>query len=114
MPEEAKTDHTTVRFIYVPPNDQEKHFINGVYGGLTPRGEIICNFFFEYKEVPDSEEYIVKNSQLEVVKPTVQEPEFVREIKSVLVMNSVQAREIAEWLNGKADDCDKRVVEKIH
>lgn len=114
MPDEVNIAPTKVRFIYVPPNNREEHFINGVYGGLTPRGEIICNFFFEYKEVPDSEEYIVKNNQLEPVKPTVQEPEFIREIKSVLILNSVQAREIAEWLNGKADECDKRVEGKLH
>jgi len=96
-----------VRFIYIPLESNEKHFINGAYGGLTPRGEIICNFFFEYRELPDSEEATFEGDKLNVLIAPITEPEIIREIKCSIIMNPAQARSIAKWLVEKADDYDK-------
>jgi len=95
-----------VRFIYIQPDGCQKHFINGAIGGLTPRGEIICNFFFEYKELPDSEEAVIEDNQLKTLKVPISEPEIIREIKCSIILNHAQARKIAEWLVGKADEYD--------
>jgi hypothetical protein len=96
-----------VRFIYIQPESDERFFINGAIGGLTPRGEIICNFFFEYKDLPDTEVAVVEGNELKILKEHVSEPEIIREIKCSIILNHAQARKIAEWLVGKADDYDK-------
>ncbi|MCX6676325.1 MAG: hypothetical protein NTU95_00065 [Methanothrix sp.] len=95
-----------VRFIYIQPEAREKHFINGAIGGLTPRGEIICNFFLEYRELPDSEEAVIEGGQLRTLVEPVSEAEIVREIRCSIILDHVKAREIAQWLVGKADEYD--------
>ncbi len=50
-----------VKFTFQRPDDYKMYFVNGAYGGLTPHGDLICNFFFEYKTLPESEEAIATN-----------------------------------------------------
>lgn len=95
-----------VRFIYIQPDGSERHFINGAIGGLTPRGEILCNFFFEYKALPDSEDAVVEGNELKTLKETELETEIIREIRCSIILNPAQARKIAEWLVGNADNYD--------
>jgi len=95
-----------VRFIYIQPEACQKHFINGAIGGLTPRGEIICNFFLEYKELPDSEEAVIEGGKLKTLQEPILEPEIVREIQCSIILNHDKAREIAKWLIEKAEEHD--------
>lgn len=95
-----------VRFIYIQPEARDKHFINGAIGGLTPRGEIICNFFLEYRELPDNEVATIENGQIRTLVEPVSETEIVREIKCSIILDHNKAREIANWLVEKADEHD--------
>lgn len=108
MEEDSKSEKVSkIRFIYIQPEERSKHFINGAIGGLTPRGEILCNFFFEYKELPDSEEAAIEDGDLKPLKALVAVPEIIRDIKCGIIVNSDQARKIAEWFVQKADEHDK-------
>ena len=37
-----------VRFIYEKPESCDPTYVNGVQGGIKVRGELFCNFFFEF------------------------------------------------------------------
>lgn len=37
---------SNVRFVFRKAADYKLYYSNGAYGGLTPHGDIICNFFF--------------------------------------------------------------------
>lgn len=100
---ETSAEGLTVKFIYSKPEDYKLHYINGAYGGLTPRGDLICNFFFEYKELPEEEEHIIEGDQLKL-KPeginTVPR-EVLREMKTGVIMTPDQAEKLASWLTEK-------------
>jgi hypothetical protein len=66
----------------------------------------LCNFFFEYKALPDSEDAIVEGNELKPLRETDLEPEIIREIQCSIILNPAQARKIAEWLVGNADNYD--------
>lgn len=97
---------SNVRFIYIQPDACRRHFINGAIGGLTPRGEVLCNFFFEYKELPDSENAVVEGGKLRTIPEAISGAEIIREIQCGIILNPVQARSIAQWLVEKADESD--------
>jgi hypothetical protein len=100
-----------LRYIYIHPEAYEKHFINGAIGGLTPRGEILCNFFFEYKELPDFEDADIENNQVVPLKESAPVMEIVREIKCGIIVKPDQARKIAEWLVNNADSYDSHFAQ---
>lgn len=104
---EPPNEISKVRFIYNDPEDYQRYFINGAVGGLTPRGELICNFFFEYKELPDSEEAVVEDGKLKILNEPISEPEIFREIKCSIILRPEEARSIAGWFAAKADEYDE-------
>jgi hypothetical protein len=96
-----------VKFTFRKAENYKTHFINGAYGGLSPHGDVICNFFFEYKTLPESEEAIVTDGKLTPVKNALQESEMTRELKVGVIMSPSEARIIAKWLNDKVDEFEK-------
>jgi len=84
-----------VKFIYNMLPSFELNYINGVIGGLTPRGDIICNFFFEYKELPNFEENIIEADQLKPLPVETSSTDVLRQIKCGIIVNPNQAEKIA-------------------
>lgn len=106
---ETLSEGQTVKFIYSKHEDYKLYYINGAYGGLTPRGDLICNFFFEYKELPKDEEHVVEGDKL-VPKPKKIDSgphEVVRDIKTGVIMTPGQAENFANWLNEKVAESKK-------
>jgi len=77
--------------------------VNGVYGGITPRGELICHFFCEYTPPPSEEAFpITENGKLGQKEEHVKsEIEFTRELRVGIVLNPIQAESIANWMLDK-------------
>jgi hypothetical protein len=96
-----------VKFTYLKSDDYNVHFINGAYGGLTTHGDIVCNFFFEYKPLPESEELVNVGGKLEKPPEEISNPQFTREVKVGIILAPSEARIIAKWLNEKADAFEK-------
>ena len=44
-----------VKIVYRFAPEYRESYANGCYGGFTPKGEIMVNFFTECSEVPESE-----------------------------------------------------------
>jgi hypothetical protein len=98
---------THVEFTYAKSDDYKVYFINGAYGGLTPHGDIECNFFFEHKPLPESEVLVNVGGKLEKLPEEISNPQFTREIKVGIILTPPEARIIAKWLNDKVDDFDR-------
>jgi hypothetical protein len=95
-----------VRFIYEKLEGCEPTYVNGVQGGMNGRGELICNFFFEYMDVPIAEMDPVEDGKITVEKAKVilrgepEEGELVlkRDIRVRLVIPAQQISSIANWM----------------
>lgn len=107
-------ERLTVKFIYRTSEDYKLHYINGAYGGLTPRQDVMCSFFFEYKELPKEEEQILEKGQL---KPSTSSTdpeasnigvhEVLRDMKTGIIMTPHQAELVANWLLEKVAEAKK-------
>jgi hypothetical protein len=95
-----------VRFIYEKLEGCEPTYVNGVQCGMSGRGELVCNFFFEYMDVPIAEIDPVEDGKVMVDKTKVtlrgepEEGEIVlkRDIRVRLVIPAQQISSIANWM----------------
>jgi hypothetical protein len=71
----------------------------GAYGGPTPQGEIICNFFIERQEYPKSLDVIIDTQTGKFEEVSEEEKNrYVREIQVAVVMRPDIALAIGEWI----------------
>ena len=98
-----------VKFVYIKPEKYEVHYINGAYGGFTPRGELLCNFFFEYQRLPSEEVASVKDNRLSTIKTDISKNEVLRELKVGVVMKPEEAKNLADWIYTKLNEFEKQL-----
>ena len=85
--------------------------VTGAAGGLTPTGEIYCNLYVEYPELPDTTDIDIEESgKLSKTVAEFSVETFTREINAALVLTSSGARALGKWLMEWADRSDKRFV----
>lgn len=95
-----------IRFIYEKLEGSEPVYINGVQGGMNGRGELVCNFFFEYMDVPVAEINPVEDGKVVFGKPMIiprgnpEKGEIIvkRDIRVRLVIPAQQISSIANWM----------------
>ena len=89
-----------VQFVFEEADDYKIAHVNGVWGGVTPRGELVCNFFFEHTPVPNVEIRYVddkgKLTEKSIRKPS--EPSVIRELRVGISLHKEQAISIAKWM----------------
>lgn len=93
-------DMQKVDFRFIFDDDYRPSYANGAYGGLTPKGEVVINFFTERWAIPRKEtDALLETGQLGAVLST--EPAnlpVVRTISSGVIMSKETAKEIHDWL----------------
>ena len=91
-----------VKFKYVFQKDYNPVHVNGVYGGVSPSGDLVANFYYERQPIPNSQVVSIdKNGQ-----PTgdaKNDPEdlplmFIRYVNGGISMNPAFAAVLHEWL----------------
>jgi hypothetical protein len=95
-----------IRYIYEKPEGTEPNYINGVQGGMSSRGELVCNFFFEYMEVPKEEIFPIKEGKLTfdkgqvILRGAVDKEEIVvkRIVKASVAIPAQQISSITNWM----------------
>lgn len=93
-----------VKFKYVFDKTYNPSYATGAFGGLTPKGDIVVNFFMERQPIPysevrevDTNGVLSENFQLEPKQESGQ-LDIVRFIESGAMMNLETAKELYEWL----------------
>lgn len=115
---EVKKDEapTHVRFEFIKPEDLEFIYVNGIYGGVTPRGDLLCYLFYEYADIPLEEQFdLLENGGLnnETRKMVLRESRktnevlIKRDVKVSLIIPIHQARSFANWIIDKVDKFEK-------
>lgn len=90
----------TLEFKYKFPDDYAPAYVNGCYGGKSPKGEIVINFFSERFPIPNSETFELSEEgrlgERIGVKPEAMP--MIRTVPCGIVMSEESAREIYVWL----------------
>jgi hypothetical protein len=107
MPDEEITPPTKVKFVYKKAGDYKQCFVNGAYGGFSPRGDFVCDFFFEFKEFPTEQEGNInpETNQLDIdPTPNPEITEIIREVRLGIVMSPQQMIHLRDWLDKRIAD----------
>jgi hypothetical protein len=85
---------------------------NGVFGGITPRGELRVDFFAEYTAAPRSVELrITQDGQVTEEKEAT--PRLIRRIQMGVLLSPDHVESFANWFRAKADEI-KGIRKQIH
>jgi hypothetical protein len=107
MPDETATLPTKVKFIFKKSDDYNLHFVNGLFGGFTAQGELVINFFFESRVVPDEQEGKIEGTTINYI-PVSTPMDFIREMKCGIIMTPQQAYTLRDWLNLKLNELEQK------
>ncbi|MBF0548916.1 MAG: hypothetical protein HQK60_00130 [Deltaproteobacteria bacterium] len=92
-----------VKFTYVAPHHLRDCYVNGAWGEVTGRDEIVMHFYSERQPLPKSSAYTFDETGN--VTDYEEEPggDTVRLIQASLVMDLETARAINQWLADRID-----------
>lgn len=96
----------TAKVVYKKAPDYKLVYINGVYGGLTGKGELRFDFFQEFHPYPDEETFeITEEGKLGNPLPSDEDSEFelIREKQFGVVMSMSCAQSLYKWLEDKLE-----------
>lgn len=101
---------TQLKFKYKFKSDYNPVYCNGAIGGVSPKGEIIANFYQERHPLPKSTIHDVdengKLSQEKSFEPDDYQSSYIRFVECGLVLNKKSAKSIVKWLQSKIDQLE--------
>lgn len=107
---------STIKFKYIFSKDYNPKYINGAYGGITPKGEITVNFYLERQGLPISQTYQLKPEEKQATEisaePNDLQLSMVRFVDTGIILNLTSAKEIVAWLNEKIEILEKATIDK--
>jgi len=99
-----------ITFKYIFNYDYNPEYVNGAHGGVSPRGELIMNFYLERAPLPESVSHeINQNGTIgaeAAVEPEDLHSSLVRYINTGVVLSPQTARELHAWLGEKIGELD--------
>ena len=98
---------------YIKTNQYRTFYANGVFGGITPRGEMQMDFFIERQVIPQITTYgILEEGNLGDIIKTEGKTGFIREFDCGVLMNMEAAINFHQWLGQKISEFIKLKSEK--
>ena len=89
----------------------EPKYINGAFGSFNLQGELLINFFVDYISLPESSEIEIETDKSSSIQEKFKESgEIVRKIQSSILLNSITAKNIYEWLGQKIKEIDQNKI----
>jgi hypothetical protein len=104
------SDKPEITFKYVFSYNYNPVYVNGAHGGISPRGELVMNFYLERPPLPNSITHEI-NPNGTIGNETAQEPEdyknsLVRFISDGVILNYDSARNIHYWLGERLKEME--------
>ncbi|MBJ6751314.1 hypothetical protein [Geomonas anaerohicana] len=97
-------------FKYIFTYDYNPIYVNGAHGGISPRGELVINFYLERQPLPNAISHeITQAGQIgpeTEVEPSDLGRSLVRQVINGIVVNHQTARELHYWLGEKIKELD--------
>ena len=104
---------TKITFSFTKDEGYRLLSVNGVWGGPTPRGDILVNFFHESQAIPETVTHEVASAgQLGDELERAPKPVFQRTVLVGMMLTAEQAESIGRWLQEKARKVRERTGDK--
>ncbi len=92
-------------FKYIFTYDYNPKYVNGAHGGISPRGELVVNFYLERPPLPNSVSHEINpNGTIgpeAAVDPADLNNSLVRYVSNGVVLSLQSARDLHAWLGDK-------------
>ncbi len=100
-----------IKFKYIFEEGYNPKYVNGAYGGVSPMGEIIVNFYLERIPLP-KEDIHELNTEGQIGSIKERNPKdfnniMIRYIQSGIVLSLEQAKSIYAWLGNNIEEAEK-------
>lgn len=99
-----------MKFKYIFTYDYHPVYVNGAHGGLTPRGELVMNFYMERQPLPNAITHEITPTGTigpeTEVDPSDLGRSLVRQVINGVVLNYNTARELHFWLGEKVKEME--------
>lgn len=101
--EESKKKQLSIK--YQKTSDYKIVPATGAYGGPTPQGQVLCNFYVEYHIPPDSVKIEINPSDgtSNEIERRAGKDSYMRELNVGVLMRPDIAKFIGEWLIEQAN-----------
>lgn len=111
MPKKKKkTDTIQFKYKYVIPENLRDLYVNGLFGGITPRNEVHIHFYNERHPIPNWISCKVDNQGIigKVVDHDIG-GDAVRMVQASIVMDFSTAIAMRDWLNDRIAYLEKNL-----
>ena len=100
-----------VTFKYKFSENYNPKYVNGAYGGIGPRGELIINFYLERQPIPKEESHSIdqEGGVQELLSRTPEDlsQQFIRFVETGIVLNYESGKRIHEWLGRRLQSLEQ-------
>jgi len=104
------TKKPEMTFKYIFTYDYNPVYINGAHGGISPRGELVMNFYLERQPLPNAISHEITPAGTigpeTEVEPSDLGRSLVRQVINGVVVNYQTARELHYWLGEKVKEME--------
>ncbi|ABB31700.1 hypothetical protein GeomeDRAFT_0223 [Geobacter metallireducens RCH3] len=104
------SDKPQVTFKYIFTYDYNPAYVNGAHGGVSPRGDLVVNFYLERPPLPNEITHEINPNGTVGAETAVEPDDFaqslVRFVPSGIVLNHQTARELHHWLGEKVREME--------
>jgi hypothetical protein len=98
-------------FKYIFTYDYSPVYVNGAHGGISPRGELVMNFYLERQPLPNAISHEITSAggigPETDVEPSDLGRSMVRQVTNGVVLNYQTARELHFWLGEKVKEMEE-------
>jgi hypothetical protein len=103
-----------ISFKYIFKYDYNPIYVNGAHGGVSPRGEIVANFYLERQPLPNEITYAVNpdgsiGADVIAVDPENLNSIIVRYVSSGVVLTHQSAKALHGWLGDKIEELERMI-----
>jgi hypothetical protein len=101
-----------ISFKYIFKYDYNPVYVNGAHGGVSPRGEIVANFYLERQPLPNEITHAINpdgsiGTDVIAVDPENLNNLIVRYVSSGVVLNYQNAKALHSWLGDKVEELER-------
>jgi hypothetical protein len=101
-----------ITFKYIFKYDYNPVYVNGAHGGVSPRGEIVANFYLERQPLPNEISHAINpdgsiGTDVVAVDPENLNTTIVRFVSSGVVLNYQNAKALHSWLGDKVAELEQ-------
>ena len=104
-----------ITFKYIFKYDYNPVYVNGAHGGVSPRGEIVANFYLERQPLPNEITHAINPdgsiaADVVAVDPEHLESTIIRYVSNGVVLNLQNAKALHNWLGDKIVELERMMA----